>query len=507
MVKVGAPATATGREPPREHGDHLVEIRTREVPKRPGRADQRVQLVGIKGLTHGRRDDLLREDVEWSLGHGDVVELGAIDRVEDRHALDELVSGQGKDAPLGDGADLVSRAPDPLQERRDGARRSHLADEVHLADVDAELQRRRGDQGLQLAALQALLGLQPMGTGQTPVMRRYRVVAEVLAEVGGEPLREASRVHEDQGRAVRFDERHEADVELGPHLGRHHGGQRRIRDLDREIERADVPGVDDDALPAVTPLHWRARRRAVVDGTRAGVRYRRSAGAAEESGHRLDRPLGRRQSDACRAGVGERIEARQRERQVAAPLVADERMDLVDDHRARRAQHAAAPLGGEQDVERFRRGDEDMWRTFDHATPLPRGGVPGTHGGADLDVREPQRDELVANPGEGFPEVPLDIVAERLQRRHVDDVGLVTQLAVEPEVDQLVDRGQERGEGLPAAGRGRDERIAPSTNLRPRPVLRLGRRRERRVEPVPYGRVEGRRSASALARVGGRGRR
>ena len=47
--------------------------------------------------------------------------------------------------------------PDALQEGVDGARRADLTDQIHIADVDAELERGGRDQHLQLAALQALL--------------------------------------------------------------------------------------------------------------------------------------------------------------------------------------------------------------------------------------------------------------------------------------------------------------------------------------------------------------
>ncbi len=52
----------------------------------------------------------------------------------------------------------MTRAADPLQERGDALRRRQLADEIHVADVDAQLQRCGRDQHLQFAALEALPG-------------------------------------------------------------------------------------------------------------------------------------------------------------------------------------------------------------------------------------------------------------------------------------------------------------------------------------------------------------
>ncbi len=60
----------------------------------------------------------------------------------------------GNSRPFGVPAIGVARAADALQERGDAMRRSDLADEIDVADVDAELERRRGDERLQLAGLQ-----------------------------------------------------------------------------------------------------------------------------------------------------------------------------------------------------------------------------------------------------------------------------------------------------------------------------------------------------------------
>ena len=54
--------------------------------------------------------------------------------------------------------DLMPGSADPLQCDRDRSRRADLADEIDRADVDAELERRRGDDGLELAGLELLFG-------------------------------------------------------------------------------------------------------------------------------------------------------------------------------------------------------------------------------------------------------------------------------------------------------------------------------------------------------------
>ena len=65
-------------------------------------------------------------------------------------------------------------------------------------------------------------------------------------------------------------------------------------------------------------------------------------------------------------------QALERQRQVGPALVRRDGVNFVDDHRARGPEHAAAGLGAEQDVERLRRGHDDMRRAAAHALALTR---------------------------------------------------------------------------------------------------------------------------------------
>ena len=115
------------------------------------------------------------------------------------------------------------------------------------------------------------------------------------------------------------------------------------------------------------------------------------AGADQEARDLLDRLLRRREADAQQPVAAERRQPLEREREVRAALVRRERVDLVDDHGARGREHRAAGLRAEQDVERLRRGDEDVRRRAAHALALARRRVAGAHPGADLDVRQALR--------------------------------------------------------------------------------------------------------------------
>ena len=104
--------------------------------------------------------------------------------------------------------------------------------QVHVADVDAELQRGRGHQRLQLAGLQALLRVEPMLPREAAVVGRDGLLAEPLRQVPRGPLGEPARVDEDQRRAVLAHQFGEPVVDLRPHLVGHDGRERRRRQFD-----------------------------------------------------------------------------------------------------------------------------------------------------------------------------------------------------------------------------------------------------------------------------------
>ena len=116
-----------------------------------------------------------------------------------------------------------------------------------------------------------------------------------------------------------------------------------------------------------------------------------------------------------------------------AALVRRDRVDLVDDDRSRGRQHAAARFGAEQDVERFRRGDEDVRRAAAHAlrarlrayrrcAPSVRISTSG----------RPCARKASRMPASGASRLSLDVVRQRLQRRDVDDLRLVRERPSSP---------------------------------------------------------------------------
>ena len=106
------------------------------------------------------------------------------------------------------------------------------------------------------------------------------------------------------------------------------------------------------------------------------------------------------------------IQPLQGQRQMRPPLGLGHRVDLVDDHRFGRGEDLAH-LRGEHQVERLGRRDQDVRRRFAHRPPFGLGGVAGPQ--ADGDVG--------ADPAQRRPQVALDVVGERLQRRDVDEAN------------------------------------------------------------------------------------
>jgi hypothetical protein len=86
-------------------------------------------------------------------------------------------------------------------------------------------------------------------------------------------------------------------------------------------------------------------------------------------------------------------------------------------------------------------------------------------------------------------EILLDIVAQRLQRRDVENFGAVAQIAGERLAHQAINADEECGERLARSRRGGDQRGATGKDLRPALLLRLRRRAEAPDEPLRYERM------------------
>ena len=193
-----------------EHRHDGIEIRPRERAIRPRASHERKEIVFAALARRYLRGNLLREDVKRAVLRDDAIELAATHRAEERGAFDQVIARLGQQASLGRTADRVTRAADALEQRRDPVRRSDLADEIDVTDVDAELERRGRDERLQRAALQPMLGVEANLLRQAAVMRGHGLLAEPLAQMPRSTLGHLARIDEDQRRLVLRDQLREA---------------------------------------------------------------------------------------------------------------------------------------------------------------------------------------------------------------------------------------------------------------------------------------------------------
>jgi hypothetical protein len=118
-----------------------------------------------------------------------------------------------------------------------------------------------------------------------------------------------------------------------------------VGQLQRQVETPPVPAVDD-----------------------GGERLARSD---QQASRRLDRLDRRREADADGGTLGHGFESLERNCEMRASLVAGQGVDLVDDDRLHGGEGAPGPLGGQVQVERLRRGDEQARGPANHRLPFP----------------------------------------------------------------------------------------------------------------------------------------
>ena len=339
-------------------------------------------------------------------------------------ALGQLVAGQREQAALGRAADSMARAAHPLQQHPDGAGRPNLANEVDHANVDTQLQRRRGHADFHLPGFQLLLGGQPGRAGEAAVVGDHQLLTQAFRKLMRDPLYQPPRVHEHQGRAVLHRQPGHGVQRLPPNLVAGDGAQFLLRKLQGQVDFPRMAGVHDGAV-----------------GHAAGAD---AVAAHQETPDLLDGALRGREPDSHHRLLGEGAQPFHRQRQVGAAFVVGNGVNFVENEGMHPAEALAPAPGSEQDVERLRRGDEDVGRALGHALPLGSGGVASAHGGADFGqgraLARRQRGYLL----QGGCQVLLDVVGEGLQRGDVHHLHSFGKPVLEPLTHQRVNAAQER---------------------------------------------------------------
>ncbi len=200
--------------------------------------------------------------------------------------------------------------------------------------------------------------------------------------------------------------------------------------------------------------------------------------------------------DANRRTIGERLQPFERQRQMRSALVVRDRVNFIDDDRLDGLQNFAAFLRREQDVQRLRRGHQDVRRALEHEPTVFHQRVAGPHGGADFGHQVSVAAGQLQDFSERLLEIFLNVIAQSFQRRHVQDLRGVGQLSGDGFADQAVDAGEKCGQRLSGAGRRGNQRGSPGEDVRPALFLWLCSCAKARREPLLHdgmGPAQGRR--------------
>ncbi len=209
--EVGAVTAAAGLDAVAEEVDEVIELGG--VGSTEG-VEERVLFPRL-GAAAGY--DLLHQYVGWLRWDLELVELAGAHLADEGGLLEEVVTGGGEEAALGDGSAPVAGSADALHGYRYGAGAADLADEVDVADVDSEFERGSGYEDLDLAVLEALLGVEAEGAGERAVVGGDVLCAEALGEGEGDLLDQAAGVDEDERGAMVLSMGGELVEDLLPH--------------------------------------------------------------------------------------------------------------------------------------------------------------------------------------------------------------------------------------------------------------------------------------------------
>ena len=469
-MQVGRPPPSPGGHTLRQYREDRLVLFSEQIAKRVGPPGQLQHLL-LGSLSRGNGGhDLLRQDVAWGPGNRHAVQPARPYGPNGGGALDQLVPGPREEDSAGRCPQPVPRPAHPLEEDGQRPRRPQVANQIHVTDVDPQLKRRGSHHHLQGSGLQSLLRRETGLSREAAVVGRHRLCSQPLGELVGHALHQFPGVHEDDGGPDPLRVAGNPVVHLRPHGMAGDRAQGLVGHLHPQIQVSSLPRVHDGAI-------------------RHPVR-RHISRPDQQPPDLLDRPLRRAQPDPLERRARQVFQSLQGEGQVGAPLVGRHGVDLIHDDRPGRRQIPPAALGRQQDIERLRRGDQDVRRIPPHGFPVLRWGVPRPDGNPDLGQGGSPLFRQPADGSQRLPQVLLDVVGKGLQGGNVDDRGLVPQAAARGGADQAVNRPQECRQRLPGARGGAQQRVASRRDRGPALFLRRTRPRERPEEPVPDERMK-----------------
>jgi hypothetical protein len=130
-----------------------------------------------------------------------------------------------------------------------------------------------------------------------------------------------------------------------------------------------------------------------------------------------------------------------------------------------------------------------MWRALLHRAAFVHQGVAGAHRGAYLGHEETALAGEFQNLAQRHVEIFLNIVAERFERRDVQNLGLVLDLAGERLAHQAINACEKGRKSLTGTRRSANQRVLFGQNVGPALLLRFRRRAEFPREPLAHERM------------------
>ena len=428
----------------REHSQTRLDFLARHLRKRIRAREQRHHVIHGIFFCRGHGNQVLAEHIQAPARRLGLLHAALARGLRGHAALNRFQLRARIHLHHAHAAGMVACTPQTLHRARHRARAADLKHLVDIAHVDAQLHRGGGAQKAQFALAQRILGFLPLLLGKAAVMHAREILSAELIDVIGELFRVPARL------AKRDDA---------------------VRAL-----AARVHGLG-DLLPHV-PVFARAQARHAANGKGDLLLHlrrddRRASGRKKLRGQRqrLDR---RGKSHALNAAAAEAFQPREGEHQMRAALGIDERVQLVDDHCARRAQNALSASAGEHEVERFGRSDEDMRRLSHHARALRLWGITRAHLCAD-GVRVL---DALQRPAQVF----ADIRSEGFEWRDIDHLCFIAERTCPRRLRKLIDKREESRQRLARTGRRAHEHVLTRGDPRPCERLNGGRRSHVRVE-------------------------
>ena len=147
----------------------------------------------------------------------------------------------------------MAGAADPLQRYGNGTGRADLADQIHKADIDAQLERRGSHEHAHFASFQLAFRREAELAREAAVVRRHGFFAQPLGQMMRHALGKPPRIDEHQRGTVLQYEGRDAVVNLAPHFVGGHRAEFAGRHFDGDIHAAAMAGINDHGRRPVVP--------------------------------------------------------------------------------------------------------------------------------------------------------------------------------------------------------------------------------------------------------------